>query len=112
MQPAFAPVQLTNQVLLSLTRLYWFATISSLAPQPLSLLRERLSSLPTFGNMDILAFDGTEVTPEGARTLNKARTETVMRCTMLVGQGLLDASVGEMWRELADAGGQLWVVEE
>lgn len=110
--PAFSPADSDKQrqLLLSITSLYWLATISTLSALKSTELSGRLKDIPTFGSK-IPQFTGDEVDPSRIAELSAGKLEALMRCTLFVVVGLVDGSVVEMWRELSDLGGKLWEIE-
>ena len=110
--PAFSPADPVKhrQLLLSMTLLYWLATVSTLLPTHATELATRLKDIPTFGSK-VPQFTGEEVDPTKIAELSAGKLEALMRCTLFVVVGLVDQSVVEMWRELSDLGGKLWEIE-
>ena len=110
--PAFSPTHFDKhrQLLLSLTSLYWLATISTLPPTKSTELASRLKDIPTFGSK-VPQFTGDEVDPSKIAELSAGKLEALMRCALFVVVGLVEGSVVEMWRELSDLGGKLWEIE-
>ena len=111
-EPAFSPADPVKhrQLLLSITSLYWLATISTLSPTKSAELASRLKDIPTFGSK-VPQFTGEEVDPSKVSELSAGKLEALMRCTLFVVVGLVEGSTVEMWRELSDLGGKLWEIE-
>ena len=93
-------------VLLSCTRYYWTALVTSLDEDKKKQLAVRLSIIPPFGER-VPAFDGTRCVEQGD-ALKASEYEGLMRVTAFVVVGLAANEVVMMWRELGMVGVQTW----